>query len=143
MLPSAFGVLMIVAAAYGADGAVLAVPAAALVAVVAGEWLRQAATGAVLLTVLAVMLADPAPMFTALAGLAATAYLVLQRGAGSATAPTMFGAVGFAVAGAVAIAVPVEVAWLPLAAPLALLAGYLLALKPFLAGTGPSQVSTR
>lgn len=131
-LPSAFGVLMVGAAGYRADGLALAAAAAALLAVLLAAWWRQAATAAVLLAVLTVVLAGPAPMFTALAGLTATAYLVLRNGPASATAPTMFAAVGFAVLGTVGAAVPLQVAWLPLAAPLALLAGYLLALRPYL-----------
>jgi hypothetical protein len=125
---------MVAAAAHRAEGSALAVAvaAAALVAVLAALWLRPAATVAVLLTMLTVVIADAAPMYTALAGLAATAYLVLRHGAGRATAPTMLAAVGFAAVGTVAVALPVQVPWLPLAAPLALLAGYLLSLKPFL-----------
>jgi hypothetical protein len=68
-------------------------------------------------------------MHTVLAGLAATAYLVLRHS--TATVPTMLFAVGFAGAVALAVAVPVYLPWLPLIAPLALLAGYLLALRPF------------
>ena len=132
LLPSAFGVLMVAAAAHRAEGSALAVAAVALAAVLAAGWLRPAATVAVLLTMLTVVIADAAPMYTALAGLAATAYLVLRHGAGRATAPTMLAAVGFAAVGTVAVALPVQVPWLPLAAPLALLAGYLLSLKPFL-----------
>ena len=132
LLPSAFGVLMVAAAAHRAEGSALAVAAVALAAVLAALWLRPAATVAVLLTMLTVVIADAAPMYTALAGLAATAYLVLRHGAGRATAPTMLAAVGFAAVGTVAVALPVQVPWLPLAAPLALLAGYLLSLKPFL-----------
>lgn len=131
---SAFGVLMVGAAAARAEGPALLVAAAALSAVLLAGWLRPAATAAVLLTALTVVLADPAPMYTALAGLAATAYLVLRHGVGTATAPTMLAAVGFAAVGTVAVALPVQVPWLPLAAPLALLAGYLLALRPYLVG---------
>ncbi len=136
LLPSAFGVLMVAAAAHRAEGSALAVAAVALVAVLAAGWLRPAATVAVLLTMLTVVIADAAPMYTALAGLAATAYLVLRHGAGRATAPTMLAAVGFAAVGTVAVALPVQVPWLPLAAPLALLAGYLLSLTPFLGRAG-------
>ncbi len=134
LLPSAFGVLMVGAAAHRADPTTLIVVAAALIAVLVAGWLRPVATVAVLLTVITVVLADPAPMYTALAGLAATAYLVLRHGAGRATMPTMGAAVGFAAVVTVAVTVPVQLPWLPLAAPLVLLAGYLLALMPFLAG---------
>jgi hypothetical protein len=134
LLPLTFGLLMVAAAARGADGTALASGGAALLAVAGAVWWRPAATAAVLLTVLTVALAVPPPMFTALAGLAATAYLVLRHGEGRAAAPTMLAAVGFAVVGALAVLLPVELPWLPLAAPLALLAGYLLALRPYLAG---------
>ncbi|GAB3229807.1 hypothetical protein GCM10027535_36200 [Mycolicibacterium hippocampi] len=134
LLPSAFGVLMVGAAGYRADGPALAAVAAALIAVVLAAWWRQAATAAVLLAVLTVVLAEPAPMFTALAGLAATAYLVLRHGPAGATTPTMFAAVGFAVVATVGVVVPMQMPWLPLAAPLALLGGYLLALRPYLGG---------
>ncbi len=133
LLPTAFGVLMVGAAGHRASPPALILTAAALAAVLVAGWLRPAATVAVLLTVFTVVLADPAPMYTALAGLAATAYLVLRHGTGGATAPTMFAAVGFAAVVTVAVAVPVQVPWLPLAAPLVVLAGYLLSLRPFLA----------
>jgi len=134
LLPSVFGVLMVAAAARRADGPALIIAATALVAVLAAAWFRPAATAAVLLTVLTVVLTDPAPMYTALAGLAATAYLVLQEG--DPNAPTMLFAVGFAATAAVAVVLPVRIPWLVLAAPLVLFAGYLLALKPFVAGAG-------
>ena len=132
LLPSAFGLLMVGAAAHrAADPAVLALAAAALIAVLVGGWIRLAATLAVLLTVMTVVLADPAPMYTALAGLAATAYLVLRHGAGRASMPTVFAAAGFTAAATVAMTVPVHAPWVPMAAPLVLLGGYLLALNPF------------
>lgn len=132
LLPSAFGVLMVGAAAHRGGAAALLAGGTALIAVLLAGWLRPAATVAVLLTVVTVVFADPAPMYAALAGLAATAYLVLRHGADGATAPTMFAAVGFAAIATLALVVPLRVPWLPLAAPLVLLAGYLLALKPFL-----------
>ncbi|MGB0970202.1 MAG: hypothetical protein ACPGVG_04470 [Mycobacterium sp.] len=133
LLPTVFGVLMVGAAGHRASPPALIMAAAALAAVLVAGWLRPAATVAVLLTVFTVVLADPAPMYTALAGLAATAYLVLRHSTGGATVPTMFAAVGFAAVVTVAVAVPVQVPWLPLAAPLVVLAGYLLSLQPFLA----------
>ena len=107
---------------------------AAFVAITIAAAQGDTIAAALLLAVLTVVLAEPAPMFTALAGLAATAYLVLRHGPASATAPTMFAAVGFAVLGTVGAVLPVQIPWLPLAAPLALLAGYLLALRPYLRG---------
>lgn len=130
LLPLAFGVFMVGAAAYRADTAALIAAGAALGAVALSAWVRPAATLAVLLAVVAVVLADPAPMHTVLAGLAAAAYLVLRHT--DPTLPSMLFAVGFAGVAAVVVALPVHVPWLPLIAPLALLAGYLLSLRPFL-----------
>ena len=119
------------AAAYRADGSAVFVAAAAVVAVAWSVWWRPASTAAVLLTVLTVALAGPVEMFTALAGLSAAAYLVVRHT--NPTAPTMVSAVGFTAAGTVAVAVPATVPWLPMAAPLALLVGYLVAVRPYLA----------
>ena len=131
LLPLVFGVLMVGAAAYRADGSAVFVAAAAVVAVAWSVWWRPASTAAVLLTVLTVALAGPAAIFTALAGLSAAAYLVVRHT--NPTAPTMVSAVGFTAAGTVAVAVPATVPWLPMAAPLALLVGYLVAVRPYLA----------
>jgi hypothetical protein len=46
--------------------------------------------------------------------------------------PTVVGAVGFSFAGLVATSFPLQLPWLPLAAPLAVLAIYVLATRPFL-----------
>lgn len=131
LLPTVFGVVMVAAVAYRADGAALLAAVTALAAVGVSVWWRPAATVAVLCTVLAATLDATAPMATAVAGLAAAAYLVLRHGDGRATPPTTVGAVGFALAAAATVVFPVDVAWLPLAAPLALLAVYVLALRPF------------
>ena len=134
LLPSAFGALMVGAGAYHADGAALIAAVAVLIAVLIAGWWRPCAMAAVLLTLITIVLADPAPLYTALAGLAATAYLVLRHE--DPTRPTMLFAVVFAAAAAIAVVAPVNVAWLPLAAPLVLLAGYLLALRPYLIRNG-------
>lgn len=130
LLPLGFAAVMIAAAIGSGTGWAPAAAGVAAVAVgVAIRW-RPAATVAVAATMLTIVLADTPPVAAALAGLAATAYLVTRHDA--ATVPTMTAAIGFATATALVIAVPVELPWLPLAAPMALLAGYLLALKPFL-----------
>lgn len=131
LLPTVFGVLMVAAVAWGADGPGVVSAAAALVAVAVSVCWRPAASVAALLTVLTAVLGPSAPMATALAGLAAAAYLVLRHGDGRATPPTMVAAVGFTAVGTAVVALPEHIPWLPLAAPLALLAGYVLALRPF------------
>ncbi|WP_349270185.1 hypothetical protein MPNTM1_01000 [Mycolicibacterium parafortuitum] len=125
----AFGLLMAGAVAYRADGFALVAAGTAAAAVLASAWVRPAASAAVLLAVLTVVLGAPAPMHAVLAGLAAAVYLVVLHT--DPTVPTMTFAVGFAAAAAAVVVLPVQVAWLPLAAPPAMLAGYLLAVRPF------------
>ncbi|MGD9621660.1 MAG: hypothetical protein AB7G47_15635 [Mycolicibacterium sp.] len=132
LLPSAFGVLMVGAAAHRADPPALVVAVAALIAVLMAGWVRTAATLAVVLTLGTVVFADPAPMYTVLAGLAATGFLTLVHSAGRAAATTMLAAAGFAALATVMVVIPLHVPWLPMLAPLAVLAGYLLALSPIL-----------
>ncbi len=130
LLPLAFAAVMIAAAVGDGIGWALLAAGAAAVAVGVAIWWRPAATVAVAVTIATIVLADTPPLAAALSGLAATAYLVTRHDA--VTVPTMAAAVGFATATALVIAVPLELPWLPLAAPMVLLAGYLLALKPFL-----------
>ena len=134
----AFGLLMVGLAADGSHGLAVAGWAAALGAVIAGTVFRPAATLAVLLSVGTIVLSDPPLMFVALSGLCAAAYLVWRHAAGASAAvvmgswPTAVGAVGFTFAGLVATSFPLQLPWLPLAAPLAALAVYVLAVRPFL-----------
>jgi len=71
-------------------------------------------------------------------GLSAAVYLVLRHaassgaGLGGVSGATLVGAVGFAFAGLVATAFPLQLPWLPLLAPLAVFAVYLMATRPFL-----------
>lgn len=136
--PTLFGAVMVVAAASFADTAqALTAAAASLVAVVLSVWWRPAATGAVLLAAGTALLGAPAPMYTALAGLAAAAFLVLRHNEGRAPAPAMVAAVAFAAAAALVAAMPLEVPWLPLIAPLALFVGFVVALSPYLRQRNP------
>lgn len=137
----AFGLLMVGLAADGSHGPAVAAWVAALIAVAAGTVFRPAATIAVALSMATVVLSEPPPVFIALSGLSAAAYLVCRHAAdvpaASAAAalgswPTAVGAVGFTLAGWVATSFPLQLPWLPLAAPLAALAVYVLAVRPFL-----------
>jgi hypothetical protein len=131
VLPMVFGVLMVAAVAFRADGPGLVAAMAALAAVTVSVWWRPAAALAVLLTLATAVLAVSAPMSTALAGLAAAAYLALRHGNGRATPPTMVAAVAFALVATAVVALPEHIPWLPLLAPVAVLAGYVLALRPY------------
>jgi hypothetical protein len=136
---TAFGLLMVAAAQVQAHGPALAAAALAVVAVVAGLQFRPAATIAVLLTISVMVLSNPSPMYAALSGLSAAAYLVLRHAAGppaavTATQPTMSAAVAFTFAGVAASSFSPQLPWLPLLAPLAVFGIYALATRPFLAG---------
>ncbi|KKC02757.1 hypothetical protein AWC17_28335 [Mycobacterium nebraskense] len=134
----AFGLLMVGLAADGSHGLAVAAWAAALGAVAGATVFRPAATLAVLLSVVTIGLSDPPLVFVALSGLCAAAYLVCRHAFGASAAvvmgswPTAVGAVGFTFAGLVATSFPLQLPWLPLAAPLAALAVYVLAVRPFL-----------
>nr|WP_238553470.1 hypothetical protein [Mycobacterium colombiense] len=129
---------MVGLAADGWQAPAVAAWVAALIAVAVGTVFRRAATVAVLLTVITVMLTDPPLIFVALSGLSAAAYLVCRHGGGAAAAvvldswPSAVGAVGFTFAGLVATAFPLQLPWLPLVAPLGALVIYLLAIRPFM-----------
>ena len=130
---AAFALPMVGLVTAGSHGPALATGAAALVAVGVGVVARPAATLAVLLVVATVMLAGPAPVFVALSGLCAAGYLICRYSPGPRTVrwPTAIGAVGFMFVGLVATAFPLRLPWLPLAAPLAALASYVVAVRPF------------
>ncbi len=125
------GLLMVAAAGIGSQGPARVATMLAVVAVLAGTVFRPVATFAALLTLSVIVLSNPAAGLAALSGLSAAAYLVLRHAA-AISGPTMVGAVGFTFVGFVATAFPLQVPWLPLAAPLAVVAIYLLAMRPFL-----------
>ena len=133
-LSVAFGLLMVAAAAVGAGGPSLAVVAVAVTAVVVAIRVTAAATVAVGCTVVLIVLTDPPPIVAVLAGLAAAAYLVLRHTTHvdqSMAWPTVAGAVGLSAVGMAAALVPADVPWLPLVAPVAVLAVYVIVTRPF------------
>ncbi|MEZ0339070.1 hypothetical protein ACAG25_03700 [Mycobacterium sp. pV006] len=131
--PVAFGLLMVPAAAAGATRAGWAVAALAGIAVLLSIRIAAMASAAVLLCILTVLLGPPAPMSTAVAGLAAAAYLSLRHNRNRVSVPIMVGAVAFTAVATLAVAVPPELPWVPLLAPIGLLVAYVVALRPFVA----------
>jgi hypothetical protein len=136
VLSTASGLLMVGATDVAPHGPAFVAAIFAVVAVLAAAISRAAASIAVVLTVLVIVLSHPSPVLAALSGLSATAYLVLRhavgtRGVVTATAPTMIAAAGFSLGGLVAASFPLRLPWLPLLAPLAVLAIYVLATRPF------------
>ena len=137
-LSTGFGLLMVGLAAVGSHGPAVAAGAAALVAVGVGTAFRPAATLAVLLSVATIVMSNPSLVFVAWSGLCAAAYLVCRHAVGMPAGtvmlswPTIVGAAGFTFAGLVATFFPLQLPWLPLAAPLVVLAIYVLAVRPFI-----------
>jgi hypothetical protein len=124
--------------AVGSHGLAAAAGVVTLIAVGVGIVIRPAATVAVLLAVATIVLSDSPHVLTALSGLCAAAYLVCRYATGTSTSvvlgswPTVVAAGGFTFAGIVATSFPLQLPWLPLAAPLGALAIYVLATRPFL-----------
>jgi hypothetical protein len=135
---TAFGLLMVGSATVGSHGLAVVAGAVAVIAVGVGMVFRPAATLAVLLSVLTIVLSNPSQLLAAVSGLCAAAYLVCRHAADAPVAvaagagPTIVAAVGFTFAGLVATSFPLQLPWLPLVAPVAVLAIYVLATRPFL-----------
>ena len=138
VLSAGCGVLMVAAVGIGAHGSTLVAATSAAAAVTIAVLFRPVATLAVLLTVVAIALSGPPAAVAAVSGLSAAGYLVLRHaasnGAGldSVSGATLVSAVGFTLVGLVATAFPLRLPWLPLLAPLAVFAVYLLATRPYL-----------
>jgi hypothetical protein len=137
-LSTVFGLLMVAAVAVGSHGPAVVAGAVAVIAVGVGIAIRPSATAAVLLSVAVILLSNPSHTLAALSGLCAAAYLVSRHAVGEPAGvvvgswPTVVAAAGFSFAGLVATSFPLQLPWLPLGAPLAVLAIYILATRPFL-----------
>jgi hypothetical protein len=140
VLSTACGLVMVAVVGLGSHGPAVIAATAAMVALAGGILLRPVATLAVLFTVAVITLSEPSATVAAVSGLSAAVYLLLRHAAGGGagldgvSGASVVGAVGFAFAGLVATAFPLQVPWLPLLAPLAVFAAYLLATRPFLRG---------
>jgi hypothetical protein len=141
-LPAAFGLLMVAATEPQRNTLALVAAALAVTAVVIGTQFRPAATFAVLFSVAAISISEPPSMLAAMSGLCATAYLVLRHANSAAgvvgSAATVIAALGFTFAALLATVIPAHTMWLPLLAPLAMLAVYAMTVQPFV---GPLKSS--
>ncbi|BBX95276.1 hypothetical protein [Mycobacterium lacus] len=137
-LATTFGLLMVGSAAVGSHGPATVAGFAAVIAVGLGVMFRLAATIAVLLAVSVIAVSAPPQGLAAVSGLSAAAYLVCRHAAGTsagavlASWPTAIAAVGFTFAGVVVTSFPLQLPWLPLVAPLAVLAIYVVVIRPFM-----------
>ena len=129
-LSAAFGLVMVAAVAVAADDAALIVVGLATLAVLVGNVFRPAATLAVLLAATALVLNESPVILAALSGLCAACYLVLRHTT-VITAPTVIGAVGFTAVGLATVSLRVDLPWVPLVAPLAVLTLVALVTRPF------------
>jgi hypothetical protein len=136
LLSPALGVAMIAAAAPHAQWLAACTAGLALAAVPVGVRFARAATLAVLLTALTLAVSTPPSMLVLVSGLCATGYLVTRHANGpNAAVPTLatvVSAVGFGLTAAVVAVIPVDVVWLPLLAPFALLGAYAMATNAYL-----------
>jgi hypothetical protein len=129
---------MVGLAALGAHGPALGVVIASVAAVGVATIFRPAVTIAVAGAVVTIALTEPAPLLAGLSGLCAATYLVCRHAAAlpgaavMASWPTVVGALGFTFVGMVASSFPLQLPWVPLAAPLVALASYVLATRPYL-----------
>ena len=134
---AAFGLLMVVTAGGTGGPVVLAALGLAVVAVAVSLIDRRAATAAVLVSIVALALSEPAPLFAAVSGLSAATYLVTRHAIGSAavtlTVPTVAGMLGFTAVGLAATAVALPVNWIPLLAPALMAAVLVVVAFPLLA----------
>jgi hypothetical protein len=137
-LSTAFGLVMVAAVAVQADTAAMIAAASATLAMLVGNVFRPAATLSVLLAAATLVLNETPVVLAAPSGLCAACYLVLRHTV-TITAPTIIGAVGFTAAGLAAVSLPLELPWVPLVAPLAVLALVALATKPFWADRGARE----
>ena len=136
-LSTVFGLLMVGLAAAGSHSVATVAWAAALAAVGVGTMFRPAASLAVVLSVASIVLSTPPSVLVALSGLCAAGYLVCRHALGTppgvvlGSRPTAVAAVGFTLAGLVAASFPLQLPWLPLAAPLGVLAIFVVATRSF------------
>jgi hypothetical protein len=141
LLSLAFGLLMVAAATLAGGGPALVLAAVAVVALVAGLVIRLAATLAVVAVVGALALSEPSPVIAAIAGLAATAYLVVRHADGvdaasALTVPTVLAALGLSAVTVLGATVPLALPWVPLVAPLAVVAAYVIVLDRYAGDPG-------
>jgi len=141
LLSLAFGLLMVAAATLASGGPALVLAAVAVAALVAGLVIRLAATLAVVAVVGALALSEPSPVVAAIAGLAATAYLVVRHADGTdaasaLTVPTVLAALGVSAVTVLGATVPLALPWVPLVAPLAVVAAYVIVLDRYAGNPG-------
>ena len=133
----AFGLLMVVTAGATGGPVALAVLGLAVAAVAVGVLDRRAAMAAVLLSITALALSEPDPVFAAVSGMSAAIYLLARHAVGSdavmLTVPTVAGLIGFTLAGLAATAVALPVNWIPLLAPAIVAAVLIVVALPLLA----------
>ncbi|MBJ8340284.1 hypothetical protein JGU71_15440 [Antrihabitans sp. YC3-6] len=138
----AAGLVMVAATLPSAPTIAMAVAAPAALLVVLSAWIRSAAAPAVLACVAVLALGEPSAVLASAAGLAATLYLLMIHAEATTTVQslpttwqTLLGAVGFACVGLAVVAVPLEVAWLPVFAPVVVVLLFALAVAPIAAAT--------
>ncbi|WP_067858537.1 hypothetical protein [Nocardia shimofusensis] len=127
--------------------ALLSAPAAlpTLIVVVLGWWFRAAAVAAVLLALAVLTFADVGAVESAALGLVATAYLLnaatvsAPTGVVPTTLPSVLGAIGFTACAVAAALLPVNLAWAPALAPIAVIVLYYSVVQSLAQRRRPAQ----
>lgn len=129
-LAVAFGLVMAASAALQADAPGLLAAGVAAAAVLLSAGVASMATVAVTAAAVAMAVSDTVPALAAIGGVAATCYLVLRHaGPQALTRTSVVAVLGAAAVGLVATAVPIELPWAPLVAPLAVLGAFGIAAR--------------
>jgi hypothetical protein len=129
-----FGLLMVAATGAWPPHPAFAGAVLAAAVVIMGIVVRPVATAAVAMSAGLVALAAPAPLFAALSGMFAVAYLLSRHspsGLPALTSAPVQCALGLCAVALVATSVPLALPWVGLLAPVAVLALYVIAVRPF------------
>ncbi len=140
---AAAGLLMVASTFPGASVLALLAAGAAALLVLVSLLLRSVAPAAVIAAVVALAVGSPLAASAVLAGLAATAFLLLSALIEApaevviVTRQTLTGAVVFAAIGLAATALPFELRWAPVVAPVLVVVIFAIALTPYIAALKP------
>jgi hypothetical protein len=136
VLPFALGILMVVTTDAHQHWLTMGTAALAVAAVLLGVRWQRASILAVVLAALTIALSVTPPILAVSSGLCATGYLLTCHLRGPNTVQpnriTALTAIGIGLVTAATVVYPLDLSWLPLIAPIALFAAFVIAISPYL-----------
>jgi hypothetical protein len=123
------GLMMVAATVPDAPVLGWAASAISAVLVLGSVWSRQAATGAVVLVIVALAVGNPPLLLTAVSGLSAVLFLLLSFG--GAALVSLTGALLFTGVAMLVSITPIELPWVPVVAPVVVVALFAVAIWPY------------